>query len=283
MKFGSHSFIFTDHWSDQSLSILDQAKALGLDCLEIGIGDDVHFTPALTRQRAEALGLDLIISPGNEWPLECDLSSVDPANRAAGLAWHKRQVDLAAELGALAYGGSLYGRTGVVKKERPDPDEFARIASGLYSLAEYGAANNITIVLEPMSHFRTHILNTPQQTMALLDQVDHDNLYVLLDTYHMVTEVLDYAEAIKCVGDRLWSIHACESDRGVPGRGLVPWADVFQGLREINYGGYVMLESYNSAINDGNFAYGRGLFHNVCADAENFVQEGIGFLKHGLQ
>ena len=31
MKFGSHSYIFSERWSDDSLPILDTARELGLD------------------------------------------------------------------------------------------------------------------------------------------------------------------------------------------------------------------------------------------------------------
>ena len=55
MKFGSHSYIFTDQWTDESLPVLDAAQELGLDCFEIGTGNDVIFTPALTRRRAVEL------------------------------------------------------------------------------------------------------------------------------------------------------------------------------------------------------------------------------------
>ena len=32
MRFGAHSNIFTEFWSDDQLGILDAAAALGLDC-----------------------------------------------------------------------------------------------------------------------------------------------------------------------------------------------------------------------------------------------------------
>ena len=98
MKYGAHCYIWTDHWADDQVHLLDTAKELGLDIMELAIGDDVHFNPRLTRQRAESLGLDLIVSPGGLWPLDCDLSSDEREERARGLAWHKKQVDLAHEL-----------------------------------------------------------------------------------------------------------------------------------------------------------------------------------------
>jgi D-psicose/D-tagatose/L-ribulose 3-epimerase len=281
MKYGAHSYIFTEYWTDARLHILDTAAELGLDCFEIGIGDDIIFTPELTCARAEALGLTLIVSPGGRWPVECDLSADDPAERARGLAWHKRQVERAAELGAVAYTGALYGHPGVVKRRVPPADEYPRTAEGLARLAEFGARHGVDIVIEPMSHFRTHVVNTPEQAMRLIGLADHPNLTVLLDTYHMITEVRDFGQAIKTVRDRLWGVHACENDRGAPGGGLVPWPAVFSALQEIDFDGCILMEAYASA--QGDFAVRRGMFHNVCPDGAAFVRSGLRFLRASMQ
>jgi D-psicose/D-tagatose/L-ribulose 3-epimerase len=280
MKYGVHSYVFTDRWGDHRLDILDTVKELGLDCFEIGVGDDVSFTSELTRQRAEALSLELLISPGGAWPVQCDLSSDSAADRKCGLSWHMKQVDLANELGAVAYCGALYGHPGVVKRRRPPSDEYKRTAEVLHHLAVYGKRMGVKIVLEPMSHFRTHVANNPEQIMALIAQADHPNLYVLFDTYHMITEVRDYARAIRTLKGKLWATHACENDRGVPGAGLVPWDDVFRALIEIDFQGYILFESYNSGI--GDFAYQRGMFHNVCSDGITFTREALAFVREGL-
>lgn len=281
MKYGAHCYIFTDRWSDHALPILDRMKALGLDVAELSVGDDVIFTPALTKRRAEALGLTLVIGPGGAWPLSADLSSDEPEERRAGLAWHCRQVDLAAELGAMAYAGALYGHPGVVKRRRPPADEYPRTAEGLHRLAEYAAQRHVKIVLEPMSHFRTHLVNTAAQLMRLIDLADHSNLYALFDTYHLITEERDYAAALHTLAPRLWCVHACENDRGVPGGGLVPWNDVFDTLHEIGFDGPLTMEAYNSSIDD--FAYQRGMFHNVCPDGDEFVRKGLTFLKSHVE
>ena len=284
IHYGAHCYLFTDGWSDDHLPILDTAKAIGLDVFELVVGDDVSYTPRLSRQRAESLGLTLTLSPGGFWPVNCDLSADDPADRARGLAWHKRQVDIAAELGAVAYTGALYGHPGIIQRRVPPADEFPRTAEGLHALAEYGARRGVSIVIEPMSHFRTHVVNTPEQALRLAILADHSNLRVLLDTYHLVTEIRDYAQAVHTVAPKLWGLHACECDRGVPGGGLVPWDAVFSTLKAIAFEGYVLLETYNSSIGDppGTFAYQRGMFHNPCPDGEAFVRQGIAFLKAGM-
>lgn len=281
MKYGAHCYLWTDHWSDDEIYLIDTAKELGLDVLELAVGDDVRFTPRLTRQKAESQQIDLIVGPGGLWPLDCDLSSDLAEERARGLTWHKRQVDLAHDLGAETYAGALFGHPGVVKRRRPPASESARIAEGLHALAEYGAAQGVRIALEPMSHFRTHVANTPQQIMRLIDLADHSNLYVLLDTYHLVTEVRDYRAAIVAARGHLWGIHACENDRGIPGTGLIPWRQVFSALAEIDFDGYIGFETYNSGL--GDFAFQRGMFHEVCPDGTSFARESLAFVKSEMQ
>lgn len=277
MKYGAHCYLFTRRWSDDDVRFLDLAAGLGLEMFELSVGDDVVFDPLRTGRRARELGLDLLIGPGGLWPLECDLSSDDPGERAKGLAWHKRQVDLAADLGAVAYAGCLYGHSGVVKRRRPPAEEYPRTAEGLHALAEYASARGVTIALEPMSHFRTHLVNTPQQLMKLIGLADHPNLRTLFDTYHAVTEIRDYAEGLRVFGRHLLAVHACENDRGVPGGGLVPWEAVFRALAEIGFDGYIGLETYNSSLND--FAFERGMFHDLCPDGQAFVRKGLEFLR----
>jgi D-psicose/D-tagatose/L-ribulose 3-epimerase len=284
INYSAHCYIFTDRWSDDQIGLLDIAHNLGLDGFEIATGDDVKFEPALARQRAHALGLELTISPGGLWPRECDLSNPDAGNRAQGLAWHCKQVDTGAMIGATAYTGALYGHPGVLHFRPLSDGEQHWLAEGLFKLADYGQRQGVEIVIEPMSHFRTHVVNTAAQAVRLIETVGHPNLSMLLDTYHLVTEVRDYCEQIRLARGKLWGLHACESDRGAPGNGLVPWVSVFNALKAIEFDGHMVFESYNSSIGamPGDFACSRGMMHHVCDDGQAFVRDGMAFLKAGM-
>ncbi|MFO7955494.1 MAG: sugar phosphate isomerase/epimerase family protein [Candidatus Brocadiia bacterium] len=279
MKFGAHIYLWTDRWSDDQLDLLDNARGLGLEWVELSTGDDVEFAAGPTRRRAESLGLELTLSPGGLWPEECDISSPDPARRREGLRWHREAIDLAGELGATAYTGAIYGHPGVIDRQNPPDAQYPTIAEHLHDLAEHAAERGVKLALEPMSRFRTHAVNTPQQLMRLLSMAEHDNLFALLDTYHMVPELRDYAAAVRTYGDRLWGVHACENDRGVPGGGLVPWRELFGALADTDFGGHVGLETYNTSLRQGRFALGRGIFRDLCPDGDEFVRQGLDFLR----
>ena len=276
-RFGAHQFLWKSHWTDADIFILDRIKALGLDQFEISLGDDVHFDLESTGKAAAALGIELTVGPGNLWPQEYDISSEDKGSRREGVEWHKKIISRAAKIGAIAYCGALYGHPGLVQRRRPPADELQRVAEGLHTLAGFASGFGIRLVIEPMSRFRTHIVNTASQALHLARLSDSRNILINLDSFHMVTEERDYGAALREALPKLWGIHACENDRGVPGGGLVPWPLVFEALEEGTRPVRVLLETYNTG--PGDFGFSRGIFKDVCPDPERFVMEGITFIK----
>jgi D-psicose/D-tagatose/L-ribulose 3-epimerase len=276
-KYGAHQFLWVEHWSDECLHILDEARTLGMDCFEISLGDDITFNPVPVRIRAEELGLELSVGPGNIWPMECDISSGSVESQRLGMEWHRRIIKRASELGAVAYNGATYGHPGNILRQPRQHSDLERIAQNLYPLAEYAESLNVKLVIEPMSRFRTHLVHTAQEAVDLVSMVRHPNLLINLDTYHMITEERDYANAIMTCGNALWGIHACENDRGVPGGGLVPWNDVFSSLADVCPNARILMETYNTGKQG--FGYKRGIFKDVCPDAHDFVKIGLEFLK----
>ena len=275
-KFGAHQFLWKSHWTDEDLCILDVVCELGLSAFEVSLGDDVRFDRQRLRHHAEALGIEMTAGPGNVWPKDCDISDDDAHNRQLGLTWHRKTIEQAAELGAVAYCGAMYGHPGRVCYRRPPGDELLRAAENLHLLAIYSAELGVRLVIEPMSRFRVHLVNTSEQVVNLVKMASHPNLLVNLDTFHMITEERDYGTAIHCAAALLWGIHACENDRGVPGGGLVPWPAVFGALCDLDRSVRVMMESYNTGPNG--FGVSRGIFRDICPDATQFVREGLSFL-----
>jgi D-psicose/D-tagatose/L-ribulose 3-epimerase len=84
------------------------------------------------------------------------------------MAWHRKVIEQAAELGAAAYCGALYGHPGRVRCRYPPKDEFPRTAENLHILADHAAGFGIRLVIEPMNRYRTHLVNTAQHAVALI-------------------------------------------------------------------------------------------------------------------
>lgn len=63
--------------------------------------------------------------------------------------------------------------------------------------------------------YETNLLNTAGQAMDFLADVNHSNVYVHLDTYHMHIEESGFEAAVRLCGDKLGYVHLGESHRCV--------------------------------------------------------------------
>ena len=280
MYFGAHSYLWVNQWADEHINLFEHIASLGVEAFELSLGDDIHFDYALTRKAAEAFNIKLIVGPGGHWPKQCDISLPSVEDRQRGVQWHQKNIRTCAELGVIAYTGAIYGRPGRVAHHLPSREEYLRIAESLHLLAEFAENLGVKLILEPMSHFRTHLVNRPGQALELIRLADHQNLHLLLDTYHLVTEIRDFRSEIINSASHLWGFHACANDRGVPGEDdLIPWGEVADALKQINFNGCIELESYNSSPTGQ--AAQRGLNNNPCPDGDDFVKQGFKFL-HSL-
>jgi D-psicose/D-tagatose/L-ribulose 3-epimerase len=61
--------------------------------------------------------------------------------------------------------------------------------------------------------YETNLLNTAGQAMDFLSEVNHDNAYVHLDTYHMHIEESGFETAVRLCGNKLDYVHIGESHR----------------------------------------------------------------------
>ena len=96
----------------------------------------------------------------------------------------------------------------------------------------------------------------------------------------MSTEVTDLASAFEEMAPRLWGVHACENNRGAPGTGFLPWDSLIAAMIRTGWSGHLGFESYNSTWRNGDFAFERGMFHNVCPNAEEFISTSKSFLEN---
>ena len=62
----------------------------------------------------------------------------------------------------------------------------------------------------------------------------------------MNMEETSYKGAVETCGKKyLGYVHVCESNRGIPGTGRVPWKEFFTALKKIGYTGPLVIESFD--------------------------------------
>lgn len=177
----------------------------------------------------------------------------DPAVRNEAVRRVLEHVDLAATLadaGVAALRGARPGPPlviiGLVRgtvARGVSPAAARRWAvQGIREVAEAAGAAGLRIVVEPINRYETQLGNTVVEVLSLLDEVEMENAGLLADTFHMNLEEADLPAALRQAGDRLWHIHAADSNRWAPGQGHLDFRPVIRQLGQLAYDGYLSCE-----------------------------------------
>jgi D-psicose/D-tagatose/L-ribulose 3-epimerase len=257
---------------------LEKAKDMGFDAVDIVPFDVDNFPASQVRQRAENLGLEIIIEIG--MPAHANIISPEASIRAAGVDLSKRLIDVSVEAGATVFGGVNYAGWGYLTGRMRTEEEWRWGLENFRKVSDYAATNapDLTIALEVVNRFESHFLNIAADAVRFIrDLGTPPNVKVHLDAFHMIREEDSFAGAVRDTGPLLGYIHACENQRGIPGRGQVPWRDFFKALGEVSYQGVVTIESFDP--NFKNIAKLCCIWRKLADSPEQLATEGLRFLK----
>ena len=98
--------------------------------------------------------------------------------------------------------------------------------------------------LECLNRFENYLLNTAQEGVQFVKEVDCDNVWVMLDTFHMNIEETSISSAIRTAGSLLGHFHTGECNRMVPGKGRMPWREIGDALKDIGYQKRIVMEPF---------------------------------------
>ena len=278
MKFGANTFIWASPFSTAAhLPLVDHLARLGFDVIEVAFEDPALIDLDALAGRAADVGLGVLVcgayGPGR------NLVSADPAERAATAAYARTLIDAAAHLGSPVVGGPAYGAVGKTPAADPAARQRERdlAAAELRPLAAYAGERGVRLALEPLNRFETDLINVVEQGLALCEAIGSPHVGLHLDTFHMHLEERNSGAAIRAAGDRLFHFHACENDRGAPGRGQVAWPAIAAALTGVGYGGPVVIESFTPEVKS--IARAVCIWRQLAASQDELAQEGLAFLK----
>lgn len=222
---------------------VQRAADSGFDVLEMG--DDILCSLAkkdLSELKAikDTLGIEL--SLGLDPPAYGELTAITRSQREAGIAYYQNifpkleYLDVHVLGGRLLYTGS---HKPCIEVQTADLD---RGKESLTILAKSAQAYGITLNIEVCNRYECHIVNTARQGVDFLEDIGVSNVKLLMDTYHMNIEEESFADAILTAGKYLGHLHTIENNRRLPGRGHLPWNEIADALRRIQYQGMIVME-----------------------------------------
>jgi len=274
MKFGVHIALWMKTWQDDVVPYIEETARLGFDGVELSLLGMTDDNIARIRKCLDDTGLELTCTTGLS--MAQDITSDDAEIREAGMAYLENAIKTVAALGSPLLSGVIFAPWGKRVMENRE-SRLSRSVEALKRVAPLAKEHGVTLGIEAINRFETDLINTAEQAVQLAEDVDEENIGVLLDSFHMNMEEKDIVSALKRSKEKLVHFHCVENDRGAPGSGHTPWPTFFEGLKAIDYDGWLTLEMFiraNEAVSP-DLAIWRPIETNPSEAAER----GLAFLE----
>ncbi|MBP7949930.1 MAG: sugar phosphate isomerase/epimerase [Verrucomicrobiales bacterium] len=280
MKIGFNLLLWTTHFVEDQFSLLGKLKTTGYDGVEIPIfdtSDPAHFKKigqALKDNGLQATAVTVCPDEAHN-PI-----SPDAANRQGGLDHLKKVIDCGQNAGIQLLCGPYYQVLGQFSGAYPTQAELERAAEVHRALADHAQQAGITLAIESLNRFEAHLLNTIAQAKAYVKLVNHPNFGTMFDTFHANIEEKNPLGALQDGYDVVRHVHISENDRGTPGKGHNPIAEVLAFLKGKNFAGWTTIEAFGGFLPD--LAAATRVWRDFFPNVEEVYEEGFGYIKKCL-
>jgi len=277
VKYGINFLLWSGDFTKESIPFIKKAADMGFDGVEIPIFNPNTVDIEATKEalKANGMGCTTCSILGEDR----DLISDDPAIRENAKKYITECIKISAALDSPVFCGPLYSAVGKLVGRARIQEEWDRAVKGLKELGKIAGDNGVTLAMEPLNRFETYFINIAEDAVKLAKDVDHPNVKIHLDTFHMNIEEKDLYKAIKNTGSLVAHVHCCENDRSAPGTGHVDWNGVFKALHEINYNGWLVIESFVPAIEA--IAKAAAIWRELApGGADTVARDGLKFLRN---
>lgn len=279
MKLGFCMLLWTTEVTDADRGLLEDIRATGYDGVEIPIFGGTPDDYARLGGMLDEIGLErtaISVIPS----ADVDPLSADADVRRAGLEFLIQRVDCTEALGATQLAGPLHQVLGQFTGEPATDAERDRARELHRAAGDHAGERGVRIVLEAVNRFESYFVTTMAELAAYLDSVDHPAVTGMYDTFHANIEEQDPVAAFTDNARHLSYVHISENDRGVPGRGHVPWAETFTAITRSGYDGWLTIEAFGRGLPE--LAAATRVWRDFAESPEAVYRDGFAHMRAGI-
>lgn len=244
---GIYYAYWTSEWKTDFLPFVQKVKRLGFEQLEVHGGTIAEMAADDRRRlRIEAEEHQIALSYGIGLTPDRDVSSRDETVRRNGIAFMTRMIQAVGDMGGGMIGGTVHSYWPATPPSGLDEKARVRDQSlkSMRELVGIAADHNVVLNVEVINRFEQFLLNTAEEAVAYVREVDSPQCRILLDTFHLNIEEDSIGDAIRRVGDDLAELHLGETNRKPPGTGRMPWNEIKAALDDIGFEGPLVMEPF---------------------------------------
>ncbi|RUW72741.1 MULTISPECIES: sugar phosphate isomerase/epimerase [unclassified Mesorhizobium] len=278
MKIGMCMFLWTTSVSKKHEALLRDIKATGFDGVEIPVFSGAPDDYKKLGELLDRIGLERTAVSAMGDPA-MNLISADAATRKTGIDYMKWAIDCSAALGANRLSGPLHSTLGAFSGSGPTAAEKKRSIASQRAIGDHAGKTGVTIGLEALNRFECYLFNTMDDLSEHIDVIDRPHIKAMYDTFHANIEEADPIGAYTRNRRNVVHIHISENDRGVPGRGNIPWKETFSAIRKSGYDDWLTIESFGRSLKD--LAAATKVWRDFAESPEAVYREGYKHIRDG--
>ena len=278
MKIGMCMFLWTTSVSKKHEALLKDIKATGFDGVEIPVFAGVPDDYKKLGEMLDRIGLERTAVSAMGDPA-MNLISPDAATRKAGIDYMKWAIDCSAALGADRLSGPLHSTLGAFSGSGPTATEKKRSVASQRAIGDHAGKKGVTIGLEALNRFECYLVNTMADLSEHIDAIDRPHIKAMYDTFHANIEEADPIGAYTRNRRNVVHIHISENDRGVPGRGNIPWKETFSAIRKSGYDDWLTIEAFGRSLKD--LAAATKVWRDFSESPEAVYRDGYKHIRNG--
>ena len=277
VTFGVSTWLWTSPFNRETIALFPKIKSYGYDAVEIPVEDPALIDLDLVKKALADQGLKAIIC--GAFGTSRDLTHDDPAFHQTCFTYLDSCLEIASELGAGFVAGPMYSAVGKARLVAPEQRkvEWDRAVSNLRKVCRRAGEFGLDLAIETLNRFETDLINTSEDLMRLIGDINEPQAKAVLDGFHLNIEEPDLESAIRRVGDKLIHVQVSENYRGTPGTGQTNWAAWKRGLEAIDYRGTISIESFTPQVKE--LAGAVCIWKPLVPSQDGFAKDGLEFLK----
>jgi D-psicose/D-tagatose/L-ribulose 3-epimerase len=198
---------------------------------------------AMKQNRIDCVGLHWLLSPP---PRGLHFTSAVASVRRRTLDYVRKLIDFCGDLGGQTMVfGSPKGRDTEGKLSVAEARK--NLAGGLFRIADHAQQRGLRILLEPLGHDQTDVVNTLSEAMKVIEEIHHPAIETIFDFHNTLDEEEPFHELIERYFTHIYHVHVQEMDGKFlgAGEGAKKYIQAFQSLKDRKYDKWVSVEVFD--------------------------------------
>jgi D-psicose/D-tagatose/L-ribulose 3-epimerase len=209
---------------------------------EIGLARRKAMVATMNKAGIECVGLHWLLAPP---PKGLHFTTPDVAVRQRTIGYFNELIDFCGDLGGgvMIFGSPKQRNTqGISVQEAKE-----YFAEGLRRVADHAQQRDVKVLIEPLAHGSTDVVNTLAEALELAQRVDHPAVQIMFDFNNTGDETEPFDVLLRKYYAHIGHVHVQEQGGKHLGTGnaVNDYVRAFQTLKDLRYDGWISLEVFD--------------------------------------